>query len=159
MTPAAQLCPDCGSPLRPCKCEDDDRRSVPGSTLKTRTRLKAKPFSKRYDGKGERYGSLFRAVREMKCWLAVEGYYGIGHEGCGPGTQDSGADPMGFTAHHVGRTDEDGLLPVCGSAHDLVAGYGGRTTQKIFRAWLDSKGLSIEAAARRYVDVVRESLE
>lgn len=149
---ARQICPDCGSPLVPCKCEDD-RRSVPGSTLKTRTRLSAKPFSKKYDGTGERYGALFRFVRDMKCWLSIEGYRGPGHEWCRDGVQG------GSTAHHTGRKDEEGLVPGCGAAHDLYAGLGGRSTRKAFRAWLDSKGLSIERVGLLYVAKANEAVE
>lgn len=149
---AQQLCPDCGSPLRPCRCDRELGRKTPGSTLRTKTRLKARSFSERFDGTGERYGTLFRIVRKMRCFLWIENYYGPGHECCGPGVQDSGHAPDGQTAHHTGKTDEEGLLPACGKAHDLAAGLGGRSTRKAFQAFLDERGIGLREMALRYVD-------
>lgn len=135
---ATQLCPECGSPLRPCKCQ----------------RVKKAPGWRRnvVTEKGTRYGPLFTAVKKLPCWLKAEGYRGRGHESCGPGVQQGQySAPDGHTAHHVGRYDEEGLLPVCGRAHDLSAGLGGRTTQKEFRSWLDRNGISLERRALDYL--------
>jgi len=143
---ANQMCGECGSPLRPCKCERDQGRKAPGNTtLRVRKRIKARSFSQTHDGKGERYGWLFRLVRRRACFLRVMGYRGLGHEGCGDGAQG------GSTAHHVGRPDVEGLLPVCGRAHDLCAGLGGRTTVARFRAWLAEGGHTLKEMALRYV--------
>lgn len=126
---------------------------MPGSTLMSRSTLAAKPFSKKYDGTGERYGPLFRLVKSMRCWLSLEGYWGAGHEGCGLGQQGD------HTAHHVGRRDDEGLIPGCGLAHDLYAGLGGRTTRKAFQAWLDSKGLTLERVGLLYVAKAKEAIK
>ena len=142
MSGATQLCPECGSPLRPCKCQRG----------KKRTGWKADVVT----DKGTRYGPLFRAVKAMPCWLKAEGYRDRGHEECGPGVQMGMYSRLdGHTAHHVGRYDEEGLLPVCGRAHDLSAGLGGRTTQLAFRAWLDRRGLSLDRLALDYVGRAR----
>jgi hypothetical protein len=92
-----------------------------------------------------RYGQAFDVVQEHakrgNCRLAEMGYTGPGHEGCWHGTQGE------WTAHHVGRNgdgsgrpvDADGMIYVCGRAHDLFAGRGGRKTVAAFRAWLVAK--------------------
>lgn len=109
-----------------------------------------------FDGRGDRYGVLFVAIREMRCWLWVENYYGPGHPCCTKGAQDSDHSPNGQTAHHFGRWDEDGLTPVCGGAHDLLAGLGGRTTIQRFRSWLDENGINLQEVALGYVEAAKE---
>jgi len=153
---ATQRCRKCGSPLRPCKCKRDRGRSVPNSTLRTRTtlsttkpltakkKIKARSFSERYDGTGEEYGPVFRIIRLLPCWLALVGYFGPGHEACGRGEQG------GHTAHHVGKTDAEGMLPGCGRAHDLYANRGSARTQRTFRAWLAERGYDLVAVALMY---------
>ena len=111
-----------------------------------RSRIKRRSFSQKYKGDGPRYGTLFVRVRELPCWLAQAGYDGPGHEGCGLGAQG------GHTAHHVGRNDADGLIPVCGRAHDLCAGLGGRTTIAHFRDWLNRKAYRLDEVALNYVE-------
>jgi len=134
---ATPKCGECGSPLRPCKCQ---RKKPTGWKRNVVTE------------QGTRYGPLFTAVKAMPCWLNVEGYRGRGHESCGPGVQQGQySAPDGHTAHHVGRYDEEGLLPVCGRAHDLSAGLGGRTTQLVFQAWLDRQGFGLFEKALEYV--------
>ena len=157
-TPAYQQCPDCGSPLRPCICDRDLGRPAPGSTLRTKKELRTRSFSNMFDGRGDRYGVLFLAIREMRCWLWVENYYGPGHECCTKGVQDSpnSQHPEGATAHHVGRFDEQGLIPGCGAAHDLYKGLGGRTTIQRFRAWLDENGINLQEVALGYVEAAKE---
>ena len=139
---ANQQCPDCGSPLRPCIC----------NRQKTPKRLRSKSFTEKYDGTGDRYGYLFQEIRDLPCWLALANYAGPGHRGCDRGVQGR------HTAHHVGRTDAEGLLPGCGRAHDLYAGLGGAQTVAVFRGWLDLNGYRLEVIALAYVESVREQL-
>ena len=128
--PATQQCPECGSPLTPCKCD---------KPKKPRTRLRRRPFAEtRTD---DRYGPTFEAVRRLPCMLAVLRYDGPKHESCGPGVQG------GHTAHHVGKLDREGLLPGCGLAHDLYAGIAGRRPQLAFDGWLKEHGLDLAAIA------------
>lgn len=115
-----------------------------------------KGFSKRYTGKGPRYGPLFKAVRDLPCHFCVEGYVGPGHEDGGRTLGQQG----GPTAHHIGRLDAQGMIPVDGGAHDLCAGRGGDTSIAHFRAWLEEKeGLpwreALEAIGLRYIERVR----
>jgi hypothetical protein len=107
--------------------------------------VKRTSFSERYTGNGPRYGQLFRAVRKMPCWLLTQKYTGKGHESCGFGAQG------GWTAHHVGRNDKDGLVPCCGAAHDLLAGLGGSSTRQEFEAWLKRYGFDLKEVGKRYV--------
>lgn len=107
--------------------------------------MKRRSFSQKYKGDGLRYGTLFVRVRDMPCWLAVEGYAGPGHDGCGLGVQG------GHTAHHVGRNDDEGLIPGCGKAHDLYAGLGGRATVMHFRDWLNRHAYRLDDVALEYV--------
>lgn len=55
-----------------------------------------------------RYGPLFDIVKVEPCF----GKRYLRWHTCGLGLQ--------WTAHHVRRNDEDGLLPVCGAAHLLL---------------------------------------
>ncbi len=158
---AGQQCPECGSPLKPCKCDRDRGRATPGSTLRTKSKFRVLSFSKKYDGTGPRYGPLFRTVRDLTCWLRREGYQGPGHyPSCGRGVQDSPHATLeqgwGRTAHHVGRLDEEGLIPCCGKAHDILAGLGSRTTQQRFRAWLDERGFTLRQVGLLYVAQAKE---
>lgn len=109
-------------------------------------RFSSTSFSKKYaDPKGSRYGGLFLVVRVLRCWLDGAGYFGPGHRECGLGVQG------GHTAHHVGRLDEEGLIPGCGRAHDLYARLGGIETVEAFDAWLEETGYGIEETALIYV--------
>lgn len=111
--------------------------------------MRRRSFSEKYKGDGTRYGPLFRAVRGLPCWLCVEGYVGPGHDpSAGPLTLGAQGGP---TAHHVGRHDAEGLIPGDGKAHDLYAGLGGDSTVRHFRAWLEERGLTLEAVGLRYV--------
>lgn len=118
------------------------------SGLKRSKGLRARSFSQRYDGTGERYGQAFVEVRAMPCWLEQEGYDGLGHEGCGPGVQG------GHTAHHIGKFDSEGLIPGCGAAHDLYAGLGGRTTAEAFKAWLETMGYELQTVGLTFFELV-----
>lgn len=75
--------------------------------LKRGKALRARSFTERFDGTGDRYGPLFDRVRMMECFGLR---YLSAHE-CGLGY-------AGATAHHLGKLDRDGLLPVCGKLHD-----------------------------------------
>ena len=129
-------------PLQPSKAPDK-----PARTQRAYTSLPKRSFSEKYPANhpGPKYGPLFRAVRDMRCWLSCEGYWGRGHRQCWNG------DTGGHTAHHVGRLDEHGLIPVCGAAHDLCHGLGGRTTKNHFRAWLDRQPKGLDAVGLAYV--------
>lgn len=85
----------------------------------------------------------------MPCWLATRGYNGPGHTGCYIGVQG------GHTAHHIGRDDVDGLLPVCGRAHDLCANITGLRAQLHFRAWMEEHGHTLESVALEFIEQVR----
>lgn len=124
-----------------------------GKALERGRGPKAKSFSKRFpkDHDGPRYGAAFRAVRELPCWLATQEYVGPGHEACGLGQQG------GHTAHHVGRNDEDGLIPCCGRAHDLYVGRGGRTAVRHFAAWMQRYGFTLRGVGRAYYSKVTEA--
>ncbi|KKM21364.1 hypothetical protein LCGC14_1636090 [marine sediment metagenome] len=146
---AQQLCDGCGSPFRPCKCGDDRGRRVGNSTLRVRKPLRARSFTEKYDGTGERYGPDFERVKHLPCELCRLGYVGPGHDRS-EGSLELG-EQGGPTAHHVGRYDRDGLIPCDGAAHDLMAGLGGRTRQKRFKAWLAANGYDLKALALQYV--------
>lgn len=113
--------------------------------------LRARSFSQRFPKThpGPRYGPLFRAVRAMPCWLELQLYDGPGHQGCGPGQQG------GHTAHHLGRLDEDGLIPGCGRAHDLYVGRGGRTTVRHFAQWMQRFGFTLKGVGLEHVEKAR----
>lgn len=113
---------------------------------------KRQSFSRKYDGTGPRYGTLFVAVRREPCWLMTEGYRGPGHKACGLGSQG------GHTAHHIAFYDDEGMLPGCGLAHDLYAGYGGRKRMRAFREWLMGKGFRLEEVALGFVERAKEAL-
>lgn len=131
------------------KGEAPQRRAAPARKPTTRRKLKAKPFRPRPDA--TRYGQLFQIVRVLRCWLCVEGYQGPGHTvgNCAIGVQGK------HTAHHVGRLDEEGLIPGGGAAHDLYAGLGGKRTVAHFRKWLKERGLTLEEVGQMYVAKAR----
>ena len=132
-------CPDCGSPLKPCKCErGDERRSRYGSTLKYRPgkKLRGRTLEERFKDQQLRYGLLFREIRLLLCF-GVE--YLPGHI-CGPGY----APP---TAHHLGKLDLDGLLPVCGLLHDEV----GEKALEVEKRLRTAGKPSLEAIGKGYV--------
>ena len=139
---ATQQCGECRSPLRPCKCD---------RAPKKKKGIKQRSFSQVHDGTGDRYGPAFERVRGLPCWLLVEGYDGLGHPQCGPG--DQRWDP---TACHLKKKDSEGLLSGCGAAHDLYDGIGGRTTLKVFRAWLELRGFVLEVIGKQFY---REAME
>ena len=108
----SQMCPDCGSPFRPCKCERGDKRvSRFGSTLKANPakKLKARTLEERFKDNPLRYGVVFNRVRTWPCfgieWLP-------GHK-CRLGYAPA-------TAHHLGKDDLDGMVPVCSWLHDQL---------------------------------------
>lgn len=120
----------------------------PGSS-----RLRSRSFTELHgDDEDPRYGVIFKAMRRMECALAVLGYRGPGHEGCGPGQQR--ATP---TACHLSKKDPTLMLPGCGRAHDLYDGRGGRTAAAHFRAWLKSTGKTLHEWARVWLERVRHS--
>jgi hypothetical protein len=123
---------------------------------KPRAAMKPGPsFSQRYaDPEGERYGALFLVVRVMRCWLCRMGYDGPGHRMDGSQDLRRGAQG-GHTAHHLHRLDREGMIPGDGAAHDLYAGLGGDTTQRAFKEWLRTGGVTLEDIGHAYVNDAR----
>lgn len=115
--------------------------------------MKQRSFSQVHDGTGDRYGPAFERVRELPCWLLTEGYDGPGHPQCGPGSQR-----WDKTAAHVAHYDSSGMLPLCGSGHDLLDGIGGRTTIQFFRAWLKLRGFVLEVIGKQFYEEAMEGL-
>ena len=140
---ATQQCGECGSPLRPCKC----------NRVKTRKRIKQRSFSTVHDGSGARYGLAFLQVRQLPCWLMTQGYDGPGHPQCGPGSQR-----WNPTACHLGYWDRDGLIKGCGAAHDLYDGIGGRSTIQFFRTWLKLQGFVLRVIGKRFYTEAMEGM-
>ena len=143
---ASQMCPGCGSPLSPCRCEKADEYLAPpgalanstlgvrkGKRLKSSTRLRARTLEEKYGDDDLRYGPLFEEVRRMEC----AGNH-PGHE-CGPGYAPA-------SAHHLddkGHLDAKGLIPCCGRLHDVledpsrsVEWTDGRTTEEVGRFYV-----------------------
>lgn len=117
----------------------------------TRKRIVARSFSEKYDDpESPIYGKFFWIVRVMRCDLDLWGYRGPGHERCGRGVQG------GHTAHHEGGTDEDGMRPCCGAAHDLFAGLGSARTQRAFRDWSTEVGYDGPKRAKHYVERAKQ---
>lgn len=119
MSGAAQQCPDCGSPLDPCKCEKEGRYvSPPGSVwnstlgVKKGGRLKARTLGEKYGGDPLRYGPLFEEVRAMTC----AGRSLIAGHRCGPGYAPASAHHLDDKSH----LDALGLIPCCGLLHDRL---------------------------------------
>ncbi len=109
---ANQQCPDCGSPFQPCKCGGDDRISRFGSTLKVdpAKKLKVRTLEEKFGDDPLMYGPAFKLVRTLLCF----GIEWLGGHKCKPGYAPA-------TAHHPGKDDLDGLVPVCGWLHDRCA--------------------------------------
>lgn len=131
-------------------------KPAPGKKRKKAKRIKRQSFSQKYkDPDGKRYGELFMIVRLLSCWLCDEGYNGPGHKvgDCAIGAQG------GHTAHHVGRYDEDGMIPGGGKAHDLYAGIGGSETVAHFRGWLGSKRVTLKQVGLEYVEKAKRIKE
>ena len=135
-------CPDCGSPLVPCRCERerDGGRKVrrPGSTLRAdpRKRMKARTLEEKFGDDPLRYGTLFREIRLLPCFGST---YLPGHV-CGLGYAPA-------TAHHLGKTDLDGLLPVCGHMHDQV----GEQTLEVEKRLREAGRPSLSGLGRLYL--------
>ncbi len=124
MSPAIQQCGECGSPLRPCKCERAKEPHRP-------RRIKVRSFREVHKNDPLTYGVLYdriaRSAKAGECILKdlVDIETGDVHE-C--------SDQWRATAHHsptVGSGGNDRSCgPVCGFADDLVHG----------RRWGSSEG-------------------
>lgn len=132
-------CPNCGSPLKPCKCErGDDRIARFGSTLKVRPKkkLKVRSLKERFKDKPLEYGQVFDEIKVERC-------FGIeelpGHR-CGIGV-------AGSTAHHIGKDDLAGLLPSCGKLHDDMH----ERVWKVVEALRTAGKATLHTLAERYV--------
>lgn len=141
-------CPECGSPLTPCKCEREAARPrVQGwnSTLKMnpKKKLKSRTLEEKFGDDPLRYGPLWEEVRRRDCmgltWL-------LRHQ-CKPGY----APP---TAHHQGETDLDGLLPCCGWLHDRMELEPG----KVAKALTDAGSPCYQALGMLYVSAAAVEL-
>ena len=121
------------------------------STLERRTPLSVRSFSETH-ADDPRYGPEFEALREAPCFLVTYEYSGPGHEQCGPGSRG-----LGHTAAHLSASDDRLMLPACGNAHDLVDGYGGRTTVAVFREWVaEQPWRTLHELAEQYWQTVKE---
>jgi len=139
--PNSLPCPDCGSPLRPCKCERE-RGSTKvrrrGSTLRQdpSKKLRSRTLSERFKDDPLRYGILFEFVRRKPCAGAV---YVPGHM-CGAGYAPA-------SAHHLGKDDLGGLVPACGSFHDDME----EREADVERALREANQPTLEKIGRSYV--------
>lgn len=133
---ATQICPECKSPLRPCLCDPARQKRPRGwnstlpvarSRMKASTRLRSRSLEEKYGDDPERYGPLFREVRDrMECFGLT---YLPGH------VCDLGYAPA--TAHHIddrGHLDRHGLVRVCGALHDRCEQFPGEVEQDLAAA-------------------------
>lgn len=142
-------CPECGSPLVPCKCEREKKRGMIsrfGSTLRAnpKKKLRSRTLKEKFGDDPIKYGILFERIRELGCFGVV---YFTGHK-CGLGY----APP---SAHHLGEDDLAGLLPVCGLMHDLVEEQERKLEKRLKRAG----NPSLEAIGKSYVGHVLHGLK
>lgn len=99
-------------------------RTAWNSTLRPGRRPRERSFRERFpEGEDrDRYGFLWEMVRRLPCIAVLLGVHG--HR-CRPGVSGR------HTAHHVGRTDLDGLVPADGWLHDGMDGAPGRTARDV----------------------------
>ena len=70
-------------------------------------KMKVRTLEEKFGDDPFRYGTLFKEIRLLPCFGST---YLPGHV-CGLGYAPA-------SAHHLGKTDLDGLLPVCSLLHD-----------------------------------------
>ena len=117
---------------------------MPGSKLMARPgKLRSRGVMERHKDDPFRYGVLFTTVRQ---WLCFGVEHLPGHI-CGLGY----APP---TAHHLGKTDLDGLLPVCGRLHDLVE----ERPSQVERALREAGQPSLQEIGRTYLRQASQAL-
>lgn len=136
-------CPECGSPLVPCKCEREEERGRGyrrrNSELSRYSRLRSRPWSERRTQL--RYGPVWEEVKGMPCvWHLVN----PSHE-CRPSVRGR------HTAHHLGRNDLDGMVPAGGLVHDRLHGRPGDPASMAEAELLAGTGLSLQQHGRLYV--------
>lgn len=120
-----------------------------------------RPMSQKRRDNPRIYGPLYRIVREFPCCLKALN----DHHQCGPGSAPS-------APHHVvpvgrGGTDLDGLVKLCGRAHDVAEAQKGQAVVDFSSldeglGWVDlgSLGQEILTAALVKVDrLLDESLD
>lgn len=134
-------CPECGSPLVPCRCEREKKRGMIsrfGSTLRAnpKKRFKGRTLKERFKGQPWKYGQVFEAVRKLPCAGRVYLPY---HE-CGPGVAPA-------SAHHLGNDDLDGLVPACSRFHDDLEEREAKVVEALKQAGMPS----LEAIGKSYV--------
>lgn len=112
-----------------------------GSGLQRKSRLKRRSLAERTKDDPDRYGDLFEAVRRMPCFGRK---YLPGHE-C-----ELGYAPA--SAHHLGRQDSEGMVPVCGRLHDLCEMRTSEVEVMLQRAGSPS----LEELGQMYVERARE---
>ena len=135
-------CPECGSPLSPCKHEREAKRPMLqgwNTTLRTdpKKRMRSRTLQEKFGDDPLRYGPVLELVRLRPCFGKS---YLPGHA-CALGY----APP---SAHHLGETDLDGLVPVCGALHDEVGLYPETVASALRRA----RSPTLPALAAQYVD-------
>jgi hypothetical protein len=104
--------------------------------------LRSRTLTERFQDDPTRYGPLWKVVRVLPC---VGRMVDPGHE-CGPGYAPA-------TAHHLGKTDLEGLVPVCGALHDVLH------QRHKCREWEERAGVDLAALGGKYVKGAAERLE
>lgn len=112
MSPAQQSCPDCGSPLDPCRCERDRGREAWNSTLRVYPKKKRKRRGKA-ETKAEKFAREFHSEERVA--------FVNGLPCCACGRKPTRRHPS--DNHHV-WTDGTGrrgpytaIVPLCRSCH------------------------------------------
>jgi hypothetical protein len=90
-----------------------------------------------------RYGPLWDEVKRERCFGLK---YISGHE-CGIGVRP-------WTAHHLGRLDEEGLCPVCAKLHDMCHDQPWKVTEALEKAGSPT----LEEIGQLYVEKARQSI-
>lgn len=121
------------SNLRPGKPLGRD----PEKPLRSTKKLKRRTLKERYGHDPLSYGVLFEKVREWPCAGKVH----LPHQHrCGPGYRPP-------TAHHLGKTDVEGLVPCCGALHDAME----ERTKEVDQALREAGKPSLAKLGQAYV--------
>ncbi|MFP3947118.1 MAG: hypothetical protein ACLFWG_00175 [Longimicrobiales bacterium] len=128
----------------PCACEREEERGRGyrrrNSELVRYSRLRSRSWSERRTVL--RHGPVWETVRLEPCiWLLVD-----------PGHECRRSVRGGHTAHHLGRSDLDGLVPAGGLVHDRLHGRPGEPPSVAAAELLEATGLTLEEHGRRHVE-------
>ena len=109
------------------------------TTLRTnpRKRMRARSLKEKFGDDPLRYGPLWEEVRRQPCF----GKRHLRRHMCAPGYAPA-------TAHHLGETDLDGMLSVCGALHDEAELY----PEKLAKALQQAGSPVPQVLADGYVD-------